>query len=55
MYAGGINLSGGMTVSGDNLVVPNAGRYLVAGQAQIAVTTDYVGMQAGLRVNFIEP
>ena len=48
MYAGGINLSGGMTVSGDNLVVPKAGRYVVAGQAQIAVTTDYVGMQAGL-------
>jgi hypothetical protein len=42
-----INLSGGMTSSGNSLVVPTSGRYLVTGQAQINVTTDTVGVQAG--------
>ena len=41
-----VNLSGGMTQSGQGLVIPTNGRYLVCGQAQINVTTDTVGVQA---------
>jgi hypothetical protein len=44
----GINLSGGVTVDGDALVIPAAGRYLVAGQVQISVTSDTVGLQAAV-------
>lgn len=43
-----VNLSGGMTQSGNNLVVPVAGKYLVCGQAGISVATGAAGFQAGL-------
>ena len=40
--------SGGMIQSGDYLIVPSAGKYLVCGQAEISVSTGATGFQAGL-------
>lgn len=41
-------VEGGMSQSGNSLVVPTAGRYLVCGQAEILVSTGATGFQAGL-------
>lgn len=43
-----VNLSNGMTQSGNALVCPVAGRYLVCGQGEITVSTGAAGLQAGV-------
>lgn len=46
--AAAINLSGGMTSSGNFLIVPTAGRYVVCGESDIAVSTGATGFRAAL-------
>lgn len=46
--AAAINLSGGMTSSGNFLIVPKAGRYVVCGESDIAVSTGATGFRAAL-------